>query len=127
VTLSSSDITAIRAAEAALAEAFEDADPAAWVDCYAEDAVFVGPGSPAIEGRAALLALAPQITMSSLEIVADSTIGAGGFAATTGRAKWVSGPRDSGGPAIRRRFLMVWRRDADGQWRIARELLNEDL
>ena len=127
MTLSSSDITAIRAAEAALAEAFEGSDPTAWVSCYAEDAVFVGPGSPAIEGRAALLAVAPQITMSSLEIVADSTIGAGGFAATTGRATWVSGPRDSGGPTIRRRFLIVWRRDADGQWRIARELLNEDL
>jgi uncharacterized protein (TIGR02246 family) len=95
VTLSSSDITAIRAAEAALAEAFEDCDPTAWVSCYTEDAIFVGPGSPAIEGRAALLAVAPQVTMSSLEIVADSTIGAGDVAATTGRATWVSGPKDS--------------------------------
>jgi uncharacterized protein (TIGR02246 family) len=127
VTLSSSEITAIRAAEAALAEAFEDSDPTAWVSCYTEDAIFVGPGSPAIEGRAALLAVAPQVTMSTLEIVADSTIGASDFAATTGRATWVSGPKDSGAPTIRRRFLMVWRRDGDGQWRIARELLNEDL
>ena len=127
MTLSSSDIAAIRAAEAALAEAFEDSDPTAWVSCYTEDAIFVGPGSPAIEGRAALLAVAPQITMSSLEIIADSTIGAGDFAATTGRATWVSGPKGSGAPTIRRRLLMVWRRDADGRWRIARELLNEDL
>jgi uncharacterized protein (TIGR02246 family) len=121
------DDDAIRAAELALAEAFEDPDPTAWVNCYTEDAVFVGPGSPAIEGRAALLAVAPQVTMSSLEIVADSTIGAGDFAATTGRATWISGPRDSGAPTVRRRFLMVWRRDPDGRWRIARELLNEDL
>ena len=127
MTLSSSDIIAIRAAEEALAEAFEDPDPTAWVTCYTEDAIFVGPGSPAIEGRAALLAVAPQVTMSSLEIVADSTIGAGDFAATTGRATWVSGRKDSGAPTIRRRFLMVWRRDADARWRIARELLNEDL
>ncbi len=125
--LSSSDSAAIRAAELALAEAFEDPDPTAWVNSYTEDAIFVGPGNPAIEGRAALLAVAPQIAMSSLEIVADSTIGAGDFAATTGRAIWVSGKRDSGAPTIRRRFLMVWRRDPDGQWRIARELLNEDL
>ena len=125
--LSSSDNAAIRAAELALAEAFEDTDPTAWVNSYTEDAIFVGPGSPPIEGRAALLAVARQITMSSLEIVADSTIGAGDFAATTGRATWVSGKRDSGAPTIRRRFLMVWRRDPDGRWRIARELLNEDL
>jgi len=127
VTLPSSDIAAIRAAENVLAEAFEDRDPTAWVSCYTEDAIFIGPGSPAIEGRAALLAVAPQVTMSSLEIVADSTIGAGDFAATTGRATWVSGPKDSGAPTMRRRFLMVWRRDVDGRWRIARELLNEDL
>ena len=69
---------------------------------------------------------AAQITISSMEIVADSTIGAGDFAATTGRATWVSGTRDSGAPTVRRRFLMVWRRDGDGRWRIARELLNED-
>ena len=125
--LSPLDTDAIRAAELALAEAFEDTDPTAWVNSYTEDAIFVGPGIPAIEGRAALLAVARQITMSSLEIVADSTIGAGDFAATTGRATWVSGKRDSGAPTIRRRFLMVWRRDPDGRWRIARELLNEDL
>jgi len=127
VGLSPLDNDAIRAAELALAEAFEDSDPTAWVTCYTADAIFVGPGTPAIEGRAALLAAAPHVAISSMEIVADSTIGAGDFAATTGRATWVSGKRDSGAPTIRRRFLMVWRRDPDGRWRIARELLNEDL
>jgi ketosteroid isomerase-like protein len=127
VGLSSSDNAAIRAAENVLAEAFEDPDPTTWVNCYTEDAIFCGPGFPAIEGRAALLAAAAQITISSMEIVADSTIGAGDFAATTGRATWVNGPRGSGAPTSRRRFLMVWRRDADGRWQIARELLNEDL
>ena len=127
MSLSPSDNTAIRAAESVLAQAFEDPDPTAWVSCYTEDAIFVGPGLPTIEGRAALLAVAPQTTISSMEIVAYSTIGAGDFAATNGRATWVSGPKDSGAPTIRRRFLMVWRRDANGRWRIARELLNEDL
>jgi ketosteroid isomerase-like protein len=126
VGLSSSDSAAIREAESALAQAFEDPDPTAWVNCYTEDAIFAGPGSPTIEGCAALLAVASQITISSMAIVADSTIGAGDFAATTGLATWVSGPKDSGAPTIRRRFLMVWRRDDDGGWRIARELLNED-
>lgn len=125
--LPSSDNAAIRAAEDVLARAFEDPDPTAWVSCYTEDAIFAGPGAPTIEGRAELLAVAPQIAISSMEIVAESTIGAGDFAATTGRATWVSGPKDSGAASIRRRFLMVWRRDADGRWRIARELLNEDL
>jgi ketosteroid isomerase-like protein len=126
LALSTSDISAIRAAEKALAEAFESPDLTAWVDFYTGDAIFVGPGVPAIEGRSALLNAAPQISISSMEIAAASTLGAGDFAATLGRASWVSGPKGSDA-RVRRRFLMVWRREPDGRWRIAREMLNEDL
>jgi uncharacterized protein (TIGR02246 family) len=125
--LATSDISAIRAAEKALAEAFESPDVAAWVDFYTDDAIFVGPGAPAIEGRSALFDAAPQISISSMEIAAVSTLGMGDFAATIGRATWVSGPKGSDAPRVRRRFLMVWRREADGGWRIAREMLNEDV
>ncbi len=127
MALSTSDISAIRAAEKALAEAFESRELAAWVDFYTDDAIFVGPGVPAIEGRSAFLDAAPQISISSMEIVADSTLGTGDFAATLGRATWVSGPKGSDAPRVRRRFLMVWRREPDRRWRIARELLNEDV
>jgi ketosteroid isomerase-like protein len=127
VALSSSDVTAIRAAEKALAETFEASDATAWVDCYTDDAILAAPGLPTIEGRAALLAAAGETAISSMEIVAESTIGAADFAATLGRASWVNGPKDSGAPRRHRRFLMVWRREAGGLWRIARELLNDDL
>ena len=126
MTLSLSDVAAIRSAEKALADAFEASDPTAWVDYYTEDAIFVGPGMPAIEGRDALLVAAPAVVISSMEIVANSTIGAGDFAAAQGHVNWVSGLKGSDAPRVRRRFLMVWRRDADGRWRIARESLNED-
>src|SRR5439155_17972868 len=100
-------------------------DSTAWVNFYTEDAIFVGPGVPAIEGRRALLDVAPQISISSMEIAVDSTLGAGDFAATCGRATWVSGPSGSAAPIVRRRFLMVWLRYADGSWRIEREMLTE--
>jgi ketosteroid isomerase-like protein len=127
VELSTSDISAIRAAEKALVESFESPDPAAWVDFYTDDAIFVGPGVPAIEGRSALLDAASQISISSMEIAAVSTFGMGDFAATFGRATWLSGPTGSDAPRVRRRFLMVWRREPDGRWRIASEMLNEDV
>ena len=92
---------AIRAAEKALAEAFESPDRLAWVDSYTDDAVFVGPGSSALEGRSALLDAAPHISISSMEIVAESTLGTGEFAAALGRVTWVS-PKDSN--LVRRRF-----------------------
>jgi ketosteroid isomerase-like protein len=97
------------------------------VDFYTDDAIFVGPGTPAIEGRAALLEVAPHISISSIEIEVQSTLGAGDLAVTYGRASWVSGPKGSDSPTVQRRFLMVWRRDLDGDWLIAREMLNDDL
>ena len=90
---SPSDISDIRSAERALAESFESPDGTAWVDSYTDDAIFVGPGVPAIAGRSALLEVAPHIAISSMEIVADSTLGTGDFAATLGRATWVSGQK----------------------------------
>ena len=126
MALSTSDISAIRAAEKALAEAFESPDRTAWVDFYTDDAVFVGPGLSALEGRSALLDAAPHISISSMEIVADSTLGTGELAAALGRVTWLS-PNGSDSNLVRRRFLMVWRREPDGQWRIAREMLNEDV
>ena len=127
MALSTSDISDIRVAEKALAEAFESSDRTAWVDFYTDDAIFVGPRVPAIEGRSAFLDVAPQISISSMEIIADSTIGTDDFAATLGRGTWVTGSKGSDAPRVRRRFLMVWRREPDRRWRIARELLNEDV
>jgi len=126
MTLSASDIAAIRAAEEGLAASFEAPDPTAWVPYYTEDAIFSGPGAATIVGRAGLLEIAPQVVICSMQIAVESTIGDGDFAATFGRATWASGTKDSDAPVVRRRFLMVWRREADGHWRIARELLSED-
>ena len=127
MTLSSSDIAAIRAAEEGLAASFEAPDPTAWVPYYTEDAIFSGPGAATIVGRAGLLEIASRVVISSMQIAVDSTIGDGDFAATFGRGTWVSGTKNSGAPVVRRRFLMVWRREGDGHWRIARELLSEDV
>jgi len=127
VALPPSDVAAIRGAENALVDAFESTDRTAWVDFYTDDAIFVGPGMAAIEGRDALLGAAEVVSISSMEIVAESTLGAGDFAATYGRGSWVNGPKGSNSPRVRRRFLMVWRREHDNRWRIARELLNDDV
>jgi uncharacterized protein (TIGR02246 family) len=127
MALSEADVAAIRAAEKGLAAAFESDDRTAWVSSYTEDAIFCGPGGVTLSGRAELLAIADDFAMSALQIAAESTIGEGDFAATMGRASWVTGPRGSDAPTVRRRFLMVWRRDADGRWRIAREQLTEDV
>lgn len=80
----------------------------------------------AIEGRKALLAHARQMTpLPSAHI--DAQITDGDLAATLGIGKWVNGSKDSGGSESRVPFLIVWRREDGGRWRIARELLNSDV
>jgi uncharacterized protein (TIGR02246 family) len=117
----------IRAAERALEEALQSADPTAWVYSYTEDAVFVAPGAPAVQGRAALLQMARAMKpLSSVSIRPIRTEGSGGLATVYGYASWVSGRPPDAGSVSKVRLIIVWRREADGQWRVAQELLNAD-
>jgi ketosteroid isomerase-like protein len=110
MTLSSSDIAAIRASETALAAPLEAAEAAAWVDYCTDDAIFVGPGGHAVEGRSALLEINPAIDMAAVELVAESTDGSGDFAAVLGRGSWARRADGPDAPSVRRCFLMVWPR-----------------
>ena len=122
MSLSPTDITAIRAAEEGLAEALNAPDPTAWVDFYTDDAIFLGHDRPALEGRDALLAYAGQMSpISSLRIEPLSTDGGGDLAIVVANVTW-----EQGGSTPRLRSLLVWRRETDGRWRIAREMLNTE-
>ena len=117
--------TEIRSAERALVNALEDSDPTAWVYHYTEDAVFVMPGNPPIAGREALLQMARAMRpLSSVSITALRTEGSGSIAYTYGEASWVNGRSPNTGTTTNLRLVIIWRKEADGQWRVALELLN---
>jgi uncharacterized protein (TIGR02246 family) len=117
----------IRAAEHALEQALQSPDPTAWVFSYTEDAVFVAPGAPAVQGRAALLQMAKAMKpLSSVSIQPMRTEGSGGLATVYGHASWVNGRPPETGSVSKMRLIIVWRKEADGQWRVAQELLNAD-
>ena len=118
----------LRAAERTLVEALESPDPTAWVYVYTEDAIFVAPGAPDIQGRNALLQLATSMNpLSSVVITPIRTEGHGKLAYVYGRASWVNGRAPGAGQPTNVRLVIVWRREADGKWRIAQELLNADV
>jgi ketosteroid isomerase-like protein len=118
--LSPDDVVALRAAEQDLEEALNDPDPTAWVDFYTDDAIFIGHGRPALEGREALLDYSHRMTQfSSLRIEPLSTDGDGNIATVFAN---VTGAVD--GADVLVRSLLVWRRGPDGRWRVAREMLN---
>jgi ketosteroid isomerase-like protein len=122
--LSPDDLAEIRVAVRDLQDALNSSasNPSAWVYSYTEDAVFLGPGRPAIEGRDAFLAWAADVPpISSFEIEVLSIDGSGEMAAMVADASW-----EQGDTPVRLRSLLVWRRDADGRWRVLREMLNTD-
>ena len=119
------DESEIRSAERLLEKALESPDPTAWVYHYTEDAMFVGPGSPAVQGREALLQMARAMTpLSSVSITALQTGGSGAMAYTYGEAAWVNGRPPNMSGTTNLRLVIIWRKEADGQWRVAVELLN---
>jgi uncharacterized protein (TIGR02246 family) len=119
------DEAEIRQAERELTIALASTNPLAWVEHYTEDAVFVAPGAPAVQGREALTRLAKAMRpMSSVQIENIRTEGSGSVAAVYARGSWVNGAGEATESTTRVRLIIVWRKEGDGRWRIAQELLH---
>ena len=117
----------IRAAEKALQQALESPDPTAWVYHYTEDAIFVSPGGPAVQGRAALLDMARAMhRLSSVVITPLRTEASGSIASVYARGSWVNGAHTSAPTTTNIRVIIVWRKEHDGRWRVAQELLHAE-
>lgn len=115
------DEAEIRAAERRLAAALQSTDPEAWVYEYTDDAVFDGGGEHAVQGRDALLAMARAMgPLTEVSIRPLRTIVSGGMAAAWVNASWKSGEA-ADERTVEVRGILVWRRDEDGQWRVALE------
>jgi uncharacterized protein (TIGR02246 family) len=116
----------IRLAVSNLEQALQASDHTAWVYAYTEDAVFVGPGEPAVQGRAALLEMARTMTpLTSLKINVIRTEHSGSLAYVYARGSWVTGT-NAHPLTTRVRTLLVFRKEADGKWRVTQELMHAD-
>jgi uncharacterized protein (TIGR02246 family) len=117
----------VRQAERALLLALSSSDPLAWVEHYTEDAVFVAPGAPAVQGREALTRMARSMRpLSSVQIQAVKTEVSSTVAAVYARGSWVSGAGSSSPSSTNVRLIIVWRKGHDGRWRVAQELLHAE-
>lgn len=117
----------IRAATTKLVAALENPDPTAWVYMYTEDAGILEAGSRPVEGRAQLLELARSMQpMSSVVITPSRTEGHGSIAYMYGTASWVNGRPPEAGSKSQVHLVIVWRKESDGQWRVAQEALVPD-
>ncbi len=121
------DAREIQTATTKLVAALQSTDPTAWVYMYTENAGLLQAGSQPLEGRAKLLELAKSMQPMSSVVISPSRIeGDGNLAYMYGRASWVNGRPPQAGSTSNVHLVIVWRKQPDGQWRVAQEALVPD-
>jgi ketosteroid isomerase-like protein len=118
----------IVAALQAMVGVLEDPDPRNRAYAYTEDATFVMPGIPPVHGREEMLRrLDTGAALRSVTITPYRIEGRHDLAYAHGLFTRIIDPTEGspGGP-VAMRFLMVWRKESDGIWRIAAEFLSNE-
>lgn len=120
--------TEIRSAEGSPEKALKSPDPIAWIYHYTEDYMFVESISPAMQGWEALLQMTRTMTpLSSVSIIALRTEGTGNMPFKCSEATKVNGRPINEGANTNVRLVIIWHKEADGQWHVELKLLNAAL
>ena len=113
---------AVDAGNRAFTAAFVRGDAKAVSELYTEDAQVIAPGAPVAKGRPAIAA-AWQKAMESVKDVRLETAdveSAGDLAVETGTVQLTA----KSGALTKERYLVVWKRAKDGQWKLHRDIWN---
>ncbi len=98
---------------------------------YADDALVLYPNKPAVAGRAAILAyfqsFFAEFAQADFELTSAEIEVAGSWALDRGTYRWKGLPRAGGDPVEDHgKYLVILQRQADGSWKIARDMDNSD-
>ena len=124
--------TEIEAANQRFKDAITRGDTAVMLANYADDAVMMGPGEPMVRGRAALAqafgGMLSQFTLKDATVATEDVMVSGDLAVETGTFQWTLVPKAGQGQEmpIKGKYLTVWKQQADGSWKIVRDMNNSD-
>ena len=98
---------------------------------YADDAVFMFPNAPAMRGRAAieagLKAMMEGATFSDMKFTTEDVMLDGDMAVETGSNEMTITPKGGKAMVDKGKYLTVWKRQADGSWKIVRDVSNSNM
>ncbi len=130
-TSTEADVEAINKASDEFVAAAKANDTEGLVSVYAADAVLMPPNDPAAKGseavRAWMQSFLDQFTIEDFSISAEEVVVTGDWAFRRGTFTMTLSPavggeqtQDAG------KFIEIWQRQADGSWKIARDIWNSD-
>lgn len=117
----------IEAAEKQWSAAYLAGNSAGIANLYAEDAASIPATGEWNRGRAAIAAdMQSQfdtVTVTAREDITEEVILAGDHAFEVGHYSWAGTSKTNGTPVSGKgRYMVVWQKDADGNWRIYRDI-----
>jgi len=124
---------AIEAVNAQFTASLKAGDIEALVSHYDAEAMVLPPNMPAARGaagiREAFSGMLSAMTITEFTLTTHEVHVAGNMAIETGAYAMTSQPPQGGGPATpdTGKFVVVWRQQADGSWKLFRDIFNSDL
>ena len=124
-SITEKDRAAISALEETYMESLLNQDEAGLRTVFAEDAITMPPNASALVGIEAIIAdnkSGPRITAASTEF--EEVEGTGGLAYARGTFNVVVQLNDTTELPVTGKFIEVWKKEADGSWKISRDIWN---
>ncbi len=117
---------AIEEMDAKFSGAFNAGDAATLAAMYTEDAIVMPPNHERVQGTSAIQEVFSgfmSMGVTNLTLTADDVMAAGDLVLETGNysISLPGGVQDSG------KFLVVWKKAADGSWKLYRDIWNSSL
>ena len=125
------DVAAINALQRQADSAVKSGNPEGYLALVTDDAVLMPPDNPALIGKDAIRpwahGFAQQFTMASYTPTDHELVVTDRWAFRRASMTWVLRPK-AGGESLTQsgKFLIIYRREPDGTWRIARDIFNLD-
>ena len=123
--------TAIEAANATFVAAAKQGDAAQMAAGYDADAILMPSGEPAASGSAAvgkwMSGMTAAFTMKEFSLTTNDVIVTGDYAIETGSYAMLLTPKTGKDMPDNGKFVVVWKKQADGSWKILRDIWNTDV